>query len=179
VAAVGRAYKHETGEAPMPKKTLDDIVKERKALVKELGDYEKDKNQIDSRMKKVQTDYDTIRDGLEEGLKEINELKTQLKSAFSTWEKMFGKLDTIKGNFAEIAKIAKATTPNVEKFNDEATGLSKALAGCGGDMKDIKDEEGELKKIKQNAERLLFDFNNLYQSAAPPKDPVKPTLAVA
>jgi chromosome segregation ATPase len=165
----------------MPKKmTLDDIVKERKALVKELGDYEKDKNQIESRIKKVQTDYDTIRDGLEEGLKEINDLKSQVKASFDTWEKMSGKLDTIKGNFGEIAKIVKATTPNVEKFNDEATDLSKALAGCAGDMKDIKDEEAELKKIKQNAERLLFEFNNLYQNAnSPPKDPAKPVLAIA
>jgi chromosome segregation ATPase len=165
----------------MPKKmTLDEIVKERKALAKELGDYEKDKNQIDSRVKKVHTDYDTIRDGLEEGLKEITDLKSQVKAAFDTWEKMASKLDTIKGNFGEIAKVVKATTPNVEKFNDEAAELSKALAGCAGDMKDIKDEDTELKKIKQNAERLLFDFNNLYQDvSAPPKDPAKPTLAIA
>jgi chromosome segregation ATPase len=165
----------------MPKKmTLDEIVKTRKELVKELGDYEKDKNQIESRMKKVQTDYDTIRDGLEEGLKEISDLKSQVKASFDTWEKMFGKLDTIKGNFSDIAKIAKATTPSVEKFNNEATDLSKALAGCAGDMKDMKDEEVELKKIKQNAERLLFEFNNLYQNAtSPPKDPAKPTLQVA
>ena len=163
----------------MPKKSLDDIVKERKALVKELDGYEKDKSQLEARMKKVSTDYDTIRDGLEEGLKEMADLKTQLKSAFDTWEKMSGKLDTIKGNFCEIAKIVKATTPNVEKFNTEADDLSKALAGCAGDMKDIKDEDSELKKIKKNAERLLFEFRNLYDSAAsPPADPKKPTLAV-
>ncbi len=164
----------------MPKKTLDEIVKARKELVKELDSYETDKSKIESRMKKVTTDYDTVRDGLEEGLKEISDLKSQLKSAFETWGKMSGKLDGIKDNFGEIAKIAKATTPSVEKFNDAADDLSKALAGCGGDMKDIKDEDAELKKVKKNAERLLFDFNNLYQSAsAPPKDPQKPTLAIA
>ena len=70
----------------MPKKmTLDDIAKARKALAKELGDYEKDKTQIESRMKKVHADYDTIRDGLEEGLKEISDLKSQVKAAFDTW----------------------------------------------------------------------------------------------
>jgi chromosome segregation ATPase len=164
----------------MPKKSLDDIVKERKALVKELDGYEKDKSQLEARMKKVSTDYDTIRNGLEEGLKEIDDLKTQLKSAFNTWEKMSDKLDTIKGNFGEVAKIVKATTPDVEKFNNEADDLSKALAGCAGDVKDIKDEDAELKKVKKNAERLLFEFRNMYDSAAsPPVDPKKPTLAIA
>jgi len=164
----------------MPKKSLDDIVKERKALVKELDGYEKDKSQLEARTKKVSVDYDTIRDALEEGLKEIDDLKTQLKSSFSTWEKMFDKLDAIKGNFGEIAKIVKATTPSVEKFNDEADGLSKALAGCAGDIKDIKDEDAELKKVKKNAERLLFEFRNLHDSvASQPVDPKKPTLAIA
>lgn len=164
----------------MPKKSLDDIVKERKALVKELDGYEKDKSQLEGRMKKVSTDYDTIRDGLEEGLKEIDDLKTQLKSSLNTWEKMFDKLDTIKGNYGEIAKIVKATTPNVEKFNEEADDLSKALGGCAGDVKDIKDEDAELKKVKKNAERLLFEFRSLYDSAtSQPVDPKKPTLAVA
>lgn len=163
----------------MPKKSLDDIVKARKALVKDLDDYEKDKTKIKTQLSKVFTDYDTLRGALDEGLKEIDDLKSQLKSAFETWEKMSKKLDMVKGNFGEIAKIVKATTPSVEKFTEKANDLSKALADCAGDLQDIKDEDKELKNVKKNAERLLFEFNELYQSAAPPPDPKKPVLAVA
>ena len=164
----------------MPKKSLDDIVKERKALEKELDDYEKDRSKIEARLKKVSTDYDTTRGGLDEGLKVIDDLKSQVKEAFTTWEKMLSKLETIKGNFEEIAKIVKASTPNVEKFGESADDLSKALASCRGDVKDLKDEDAELKKVRKNAERLRFDFKNLYDSATTPcVSPKKPVLEIA
>lgn len=164
----------------MPKKTLDDIVKARKALAAELDDYEKDKSKIDTHINKTMMEYGTIKQGLEAGFKEIGDLKAQLKSAFDTWQKMSGKLDTIKGNLGDVAKEVKVTIPGLRKFDDEADGLSKELANCGGDMKDIKDEAEELKKVKRTAARLVTDYNNLYNSSSsPPADPQKPTLAIA
>ncbi len=164
----------------MAKKTLDDVIKARKALVKELDDYDKDKSKLDTRINKVMMEYGTIKKGLEEGSKEITDLKTQLKSAFDTWTKMSGKLDGIKTNLGTVAKEVKATIPGLDKFDDEADGLSKELANCGGDVADIKDEAEELKKVKKMAGRLVSDYNNLYNSSSsPPADPPKPTLAVS
>lgn len=104
----------------MPKKTLDDIVKARKALEKELDDYDKDKSKLDTRINKVMMEYGTIKQGLEKGFDEIGDLKSQLKSAFDTWQKMSSKLDGIKRNLADVAKEAKATIPGLGKFEGQA-----------------------------------------------------------
>ena len=40
-------------ESSNGKKTLDDVIKARKALVKELDDYDKDKSKLDTRINKV------------------------------------------------------------------------------------------------------------------------------
>ena len=79
-----------------------------------------------------------------------------------------------------VAKEVKATIPGLDKFDDEADGLSKELANCGGDVADVKDEAEELKKVKKMAGRLVSDYNNLYHSSSsPPADPPKPTLAMS
>jgi chromosome segregation ATPase len=164
----------------MGKPTLDQVTKEREALEKELDAYDKDVKVIDTRINKAMMEYDTIKKGLEEGYKHMDELKAELKSAFATWQKMFGKLDQIKDKLAAVNKEVKATVPGLRKFDDEADALSKDLAKCAGDMKELKEEAEALKKVKKVAARLVTDYNNLFDaSGSPPKDPPAPTLAVA
>ena len=164
----------------MGKPTLDDIVKGREALEKELAAYDKDTKVLDTRINKAMMEYDTIKKGLEEGFSHIDELKAELKAAHATWQKMFTKLEQVKDRLADVNKEVKATLPGLGKFEDEADALSKDLAKCAGDMKDLKDESEALKKVKKVAARLVTDYNNLFDaSGSPPKDPPAPTLAVA
>lgn len=163
----------------MAKQTLDDIVKEREALQTELESYDKDTKSLDTRINKAMMEYGTIKKGLEEGSARISELKTELKEAFATWQKMFAKLDGIKGKLGEVNKEVKATLPGLGKFDDEADALSKNLAKCGGDVKDLKAESEQLKSVKKLAARILSDYNNLLDSSGSvPKDPQAPTLTV-
>jgi chromosome segregation ATPase len=164
----------------MGKPTLQDIVKGREALEKELADYDKDAKGIDTRINKIMMEYGTIKKGLEEGFDHIASLKDELKASFATWQKMSGKLDQIKDKLADVHKEVKATLPGLGKFDDQADALSKDLARCGGDMKELKAEDAELKNVKKLAARLTSDYNNLFDSSGGiPKDPPAPTLAVA
>ena len=164
----------------MGKPTLDSVTKGREALEKELNDYDKDVKTIDTRINKIMMEYGTIKKGLEEGFDHIKQLKDELKESFATWQKMFGKLEQIKDRLGEVNKEVNATLPGLSKFDDAADDLSKDLAKCAGDMKDIKEENEALKKVKKVAARLVGDYNNLRDSSGGvPKDPPAPTLAVA
>lgn len=164
----------------MGKPTLDDVIKGREKLEKELADYDKDVKVVDTRINKIMMEYGTIKKGLEEGFDHIKELKDELKAAFATWQKMSGKLEQIKDKLGDVNKEVKATLPGLRKFDDEADDLSKDLAKCAGDMKDLKAEDAELKKVKKVAARLVTDYNNLLDSSGgTPKDPPVPTLQVA
>jgi len=164
----------------MGKPTLDTVTKGREALEKELADYDKGAKVVDTRINKFMMEYGTIKKGLEEGFDHIRDLKDELKTAFATWQKMSGKLEQIKDKLADVNKEVKATLPGLGKFEDEADALSKDLSKCAGDMKELKAEDAELKKVKKIAARLVTDYNNLLDSSGGvPKDPPAPTLAVA
>ncbi len=164
----------------MPKMTLDDIVKARKALEKELDDYDADQKKLQTRINKTMGEYRTIAEGMDQGRDVIIGQKKELKDAYATWDKMSDKLQRIKSDVTTVGKEAKAPTPGLGKFADEAEKLSKALASCGGDVAEIKAENETVKKLSKVADRLGTDYNNIIQQTdGLPKDPAAPPAITA
>jgi len=164
----------------MPKMTLDDIVKARKALEKELDEYDTDQKKLQTRINKTMGEYRTIAESMDKGRDEIIDLKKQLKDAYDTWDKMSQKLQRIKSDVTTVGKEANATVPGLGKFADEVAKLSKALASCAGDASDLKEEDASLKKLTKMAGRLDADYSNIIQQTdGLPKDPATPVAMAA
>ncbi len=159
----------------MPKMTLDDIVNARKALEKELDEYDADQKKLQTRINKTMGEYRTIAEGMDHGRDVIADQKKELKDAYTAWDKMSDKLQRIKSDVTTVGKEAKATTPGLDKFADAAEKLSKALASCGGDLAEIKAENETIKKLTKVAGRLGADYSNIIQQTdGLPKDPAAP-----
>ena len=160
----------------MPNMTLDDIEKAQKALDKQLEDYTKDYKKLQTQIDKTMMEYKTVAGGLYEGNDLIEQTKKELTAAYATWNKMFDKLGGIKVKLAQVTKDASATLPGFGEFDKEVDKLLAALPKCGGDVKDIKDEDATLKNLKTQADKIHTEYNNIIQQAdSPPKDPPKPT----
>ena len=162
----------------MPKLTLDDIVKSRKALEKTVEGFDKERKVMQTRINKAMGEYRTIKEGLEEGAKDINEHKKQLVGSMKTWQTMFTKkLPQIKDKVGEVGKDAAKLRPDIKQAASEAETLMKGLANCAGDVKDMKDENDALKVVKRMADRIMTDYNELEdQATSMPKDPEEPNL---
>jgi chromosome segregation ATPase len=159
----------------VPNMTLDDIVKARKALEKELDEYDADQKKLQTRINKSMGEYKTVASGMDEGRSVIIEKKKELQDAYTTWSKMSVKLQGIKDAVTTVGKEAKATTAGLGKFADEAEKLSKALTKCGGDVSELKEEDAALKKVTKYANRLLSDYTNIIQQTdGLPKDSAQP-----